>query len=198
MFTADRFLDPRRAASEAEVLNYLSNYGFPVVKPFCTVAIRRRLTWQLHLITVFEEDAIDVVQRMSAATGKHRLRIVKRLACAFWELQQAGVYHPDLHLRNVLVNSEGRLIFLDFDRAYRKNVRAGDLECTLRRLNRFVNKMERMGRFSATRLEKALFLRTYARLSGVDMTPRLAGAKLTTVLRERLGWGIESIVYGER
>jgi hypothetical protein len=63
------------------------------------------------------------------------------------------------------------------------------------RLGRFVDKMDRQGRFSATGLEKALFLRTYARLSGVDLTKSLADSATRTGVRHRIGWFIESLLY---
>ena len=71
------------------------------------------------------------------------------------------------------------------------------MESMFRRLGRFVDKMERQGQFSATGLEKTLFLKTYARLSGTDLTQRLAGSARRAGVRYRVGWFIESLFYGK-
>jgi 3-deoxy-D-manno-octulosonic acid kinase len=198
MFTGDLFLDRRRAVEEAEVMNYLREKDFPVVTPFCVVAEKRAFAFRLHLVTVLEEGAVDLLRQLGISPRRQRLRIAKQFAEALRRLEQAGVFHPDLHLRNVLLTPEGKLVFLDFDRARRKAIGRRDMESMFRRLGRFVDKMEREGQFSATGLEKALFLRTYARLSGTDLTQRLARSTRRAGLRHRVGWFIESLLYGKR
>jgi 3-deoxy-D-manno-octulosonic acid kinase len=197
-FTGDLFFARQRATAEAEILSYLRNTGFPVVMPFCVVIEERGLAKRLHLVTVFEDGAVDLLGYLRSASRRQRLRIAMRLAAALWRLERAGVFHPDLHLNNVLVTAEEKLLFLDFDRARRKAISRHDTESMFRRLGRFVDKMERQRRFSATRLEKALFLRTYARLSGVDLAKSLADSATRVALRHRIGWFIESLLYRQK
>lgn len=198
MFTGDRFLGGRRAVAEAEITEYLHRCGFPVVKPFCVVIERRALTCRLHLVTFLEEGAVELLQRTRESSAKQRLRIARRLGESFYRLERAGVFHPDLHLRNVIATSDGRLVFLDFDRARRKAVGPKDVLWMLKRLGRFVDKMERQGQLSATPLERALFLKAYARLSDYDPTPELRGSADRDALRHRIGWLMESLLYGKR
>jgi 3-deoxy-D-manno-octulosonic acid kinase len=197
VLTGDLFLDWRRALREAEIMSYLREKGCPVVTPFCVVVEQRSFAYRLHLVTVLEEGAVDLLRQLEASSRRQRLRIARQFAEALRHLEQAGVFHPDLHLRNVLVTPEGKLVFLDFDRARRKVIGRRDMESMLRRLGRFVDKMERQGRFSATELEKALFLRTYARLSGMDLTRGLARSVKRAGLRHRVGWFVESLFYGK-
>jgi len=198
MFTGDLFFAPQRATAEAEILSYLRDTGFPVVVPFCVVIEERGLAKRLHLVTILEDDAVDLLGYLRSASRRQRLRIAMRLAEALWRLERTGVFHPDLHLNNVLVTAEQKLLFLDFDRACRKAIGRHDTESMFRRLSRFADKMERQDRFSATRLEKTLFLRTYARLSGVDLTKSLARSATRAALRHRIGWFIESLLYRQK
>ena len=198
MVTGDLFLDRRRATREAEIMDYLRETGFPAVRPFCAIAERRRFGWRLHLATFLEEGVVDLLKVLQSSSRKERLRIAQGLAGAFWKLALAGVYHPDLHPRNVLVTPEKRLVFLDFDRASRKVIGRKDARSMFRRLGRFVEKMEKQGQLRATTLEKALFLRTYARLSGMDMTEELAKPFFGAGAVKRIGWFVESALYGKR
>jgi hypothetical protein len=68
----------------------------------------------------------------------------------------------------------------------------------VRRLGRFTEKMERQGRLRVGAVEKALFLRRYARLSGYDMTGKIARTWVTRGLMHRVGWFIESLLFGGR
>jgi len=198
VFTRDLFFTRQRATAEAEILNYLRDTGFPVVVPYCVVVEERGLATRLHLVTVLEDGAVDLLGYLRSASRRQRLRTTKEFAEVLWRLEGAGVFHPDLHLNNVLVTPEQKLLFLDFDRACRKAISRQDVESMFRRLGRFVDKMERQGRFSATRLEKALFLRTYARLSGVDLTKSLADPATRASFRHHIGWFIESLLYRQK
>jgi 3-deoxy-D-manno-octulosonic acid kinase len=198
IFTGDRFFGGRRAIAEAEITEYLYRCGFPIVKPFCVVTERRVLTRRLYLVTFLEEGAVDLLQHIREASSKQRLRIARRLGEAFWRLERAGVFHPDLHLRNVVITGDGRLVFLDFDRARRRAIGRKDMQWMFKRLGRFVDKMERQGEFSATGLEKAVFLRAYARLAHYDPTADMARSAERDHLRHRMGWLLESLLYRKR
>ena len=70
---------------------------------------------------------------------------------------QLGIYHPDLHLQNVLVTKVGDLVFLDFDRAHRKVVTKKDMESMFWRLNRFAEKKEIAGELAVTMRKRRSF-----------------------------------------
>jgi tRNA A-37 threonylcarbamoyl transferase component Bud32 len=195
-FTRDFFIDQSRAASEAEIMDYLLKEGFPVIRPFSVIVERLFLVKRLHLITYFEEGAVELLERLRSCSRKEGLRYARRLAELLWLMKRAGVYHPDFHLRNVLVAPGDRLVFLDFDRARKGPVTDDDMKSMFRRLERFADKMVRQGKLEPMEEGKAIFLRTYKRLSGVDFAPEMKAAARRTSLRNRLGWFVESIFYG--
>jgi RIO-like serine/threonine protein kinase len=179
-------------------MRYLQERGFPVATPFAAAIEKLFILRRLYLITVFEEDAVGLLEYLHTCKKRERMRAVVRLAELLWGLKQAGVYHRDLHLRNVLVTRENRLILLDFDRAVKKPLIPTDVESMIRRLGRFTEKMERQGRLRVGAIEKALFLRAYARLSGYDMTEKMKRSRKMRGLMHRVGWFIESLLFGGR
>lgn len=196
--TRDLFLSGDRAVSEAETLNHLRTRGLPAVAPFCVIVEHLFLTRRLHLVTHLEEGAVELLDHLAACTRRERLRYVRGLAELLWLMKQAGVYHPDFHLRNVLLVPGGRLVFLDFDRARVGPVSDADMKATFRRLERFADKMTVEGKLKTGNEEKVLFLRAYARLSGVDFAREMQAAARRTSCLNRLGWFFESLLYGRK
>jgi len=99
-------LNAGRATSEAEIMRYLKERGFPVAAPFAAVIEKVFVLRRFYLITVFEEDAVGLLEYLQTCKKREKMRAIVRLAELLWGLQQAGVYHRDLHLRNVLVTRE--------------------------------------------------------------------------------------------
>ena len=128
------------------------------------------------------------------------LRRVQQLIPArlrWWHLERLGIFHPDLHLRNVLVKKNGRLIFLDFDKASKRTISKKNVETMIWRLNRFAEKWEIKGYFRISILERLLFIRTYSKLSGYNLEEEMAKKLVTKKLLSRAGWFAESILYGK-
>jgi len=195
--TRDLFVSRGRVVSEGEIMAYLRERGFPVAKPFCAVVEVRIGAKRLYLATVLEENAVNLLEYLEGCSGeRQRMRLAWKLARLMWLLQQSGVYHPDFHLRNVLVTKDKELVLLDFDRARRQTVGTRDMKSMFARLGRFVAKMERQGRLKVGGREKAMFLRAYARLSGCDLTAEMARSARRSAVFHRIGWLAESLLYG--
>lgn len=196
--TGDAFPNEKRAAAELETMIFLEENSFPVVRPCGYITKNNLCTKDLYFLTFFEENALDLLEFLKSARRKERLRAIKRLARLLFEMGKLGVYHPDLHLQNVLVTNATRLLFLDFDRAYRKLVTKKDMESMFWRLDRFAEKKENTGELVVTIEEKTLFLRTIEQLSGYrtieDMQKQLKNKRRAY----QLGWRIESLFYGQQ
>jgi len=197
-FTGAFFLDQERVISEAEVMAYLRESGVPVAAPFAAVIERTFLLKRLYLLTIFEKDAVSLLEYLKNNRKRERRRAIRAFADLLWRLEQAGVYHRDLHLQNVLVDRRGRLMLLDFDRAVRKTLLRKDVESMVRRLCRFAEKMERRGRLDTDGIEKALFIRAYSRLSGYDIQGSISSSRVVRSWLHRLGWLFESFLFGDR
>ena len=102
-FTGPFFLNAGRVVSEAEIMLYLRERGFPVAAPFAAVIEKLFVVRRLYLVTAFEDDTVGLLEYLHTCTKRERMRAVVKLAGLVRGLEQAGVYHRDLHLRNVLV-----------------------------------------------------------------------------------------------
>ena len=194
-FTRDLFLSRGRATREADIMAYLQEKSFPTVVPYCAIVERLFLVKRLHLVTYLEEGAVELLDQLRQSSRRERLRWVRRLALIMWLMKEAGVFHPDFHLRNVLVVPGGRLVFLDFDRARKRSVSDRDMRTMFLRLERFADKMVRQGRLDGDEEEKLFFLRTYGRLSGVDFIDAMREGARRASFSNRLGWFVESLLY---
>ncbi len=193
--TKGLFLGEKRAADELDLTVYLEENDFPVVEAVGYVSRKKIIMNDLYFISVYMNGAGDLADYFKSSGVRNRLRMAKKLGRFFFELGRLGVYHPDLHLRNVLVGTSGRLCFLDFDRAYRRQVEAEDYEKMFWRLDRYVRKYALdFGRPVDDR-ERLIFLRTFERLSGrkiISAMKAKAGAKEKSA---RLGWFIDRMFY---
>lgn len=193
--TGDIFFSEKRAAAELEIMVFLEERGFPVVHPCGYITKNNLLTKDLYLLTLFEENAHDFLEFMRLSPRKERLRAVKNLALLFSEMAKLGIYHPDFHLQNVLVTQKRRILFLDFDKAYRKTITKRDFKKMLWRLNRFADKKAKTGEFSATLEEKAFFTRIVERATGHHLIEDIK-KEFTEKRRFRdVGWFLESFFY---
>lgn len=196
LLTGDRFLSPKRCRAEVDIIRYLKNKGFPVVTPFATLVEKRSIVYRLNLLTVFEEGSISLLDYLKRAPHRDRMTVISGFIHLFSRLQTLGVYHPDLHIGNVLVTSAGKLLLLDFDHAARRVLTKKDRESMLWRLWRHMGKMERMGRLKLDNKEKNHLLKTYSRVSGIDSEKALAKKARIGLYCHRVGSTIESLLYG--
>ena len=195
--TRDFFLGGKRAIDEMETLLYLEENGFPVVHPYAVLIERGLMPKNLFMITRYVEHGRDLLEFFRTSPGKERRRIIVRMAGLLRDIETLGVYHPDLHLNNVIVTPQKELIFLDFDKAQRKGLTPKDVEKMFWRLNRYIEKWEEKGYIRVTNMEKELFLRAYKRLSHYDMRAIMDKKARVKRLAGRFGWFIESLFYGE-
>ena len=125
--------------------------------------------------TVFEEKAISLrtlLEKWSVVPpGRGQLRkVLSELAQALKKLHLAGVVHPDLTLRNVLIHPDQTCSFLDLDRAHAvSSVPLRSQYAVFSRLNRSLEKsgLQHLVPFR----ERAWFLRDY--FGGVENRRRL-------------------------
>jgi hypothetical protein len=196
--TGDTFCSEKRAAVELETTIFLEENGFPVIHACGYITKSNPFSKSLYFLTFFEESALDLLEFFKSASRKKRLRAVKNLACFLFQMVKLGIYHPDLHLQNVLVTKTDALLFLDFDRAYRKVITEKDTKNMLWRLNRFAEKKEKADELMVTVEEKTLFLKTFERLSGLHIMKDMAAQLESKHLSYKLGWLLESLLYRKK
>lgn len=176
-----------RPLEELVLQRRLLALGVPVSEAVGCVVLRRPGGWRGFLLLREVEQALDleaVLYGQRPPCRAARRVLLERAGVAVRALHDAGVPHPDLHPKNLLVTSEGRVLVLDLDRArpceglLPEETRLSNLV----RLGRSVEK-HRLKGLKAGRRDALRFLTGYA-------GSREAAARWLDRVRERLGRGL--------
>jgi 3-deoxy-D-manno-octulosonic acid kinase len=117
--TGSLYLGPARALAELRVTAGAEQRGAPVPHVLCLVLwpILGPL-WSAIIGTREERNAADLLTSLrDAETPAERNRLSRQAGDAVGRLHDAGVEHPDLQLRNVIVTPDSRVVIIDLDGA---------------------------------------------------------------------------------
>jgi tRNA A-37 threonylcarbamoyl transferase component Bud32 len=143
--------------------------GIPTVQPIG--AIHRSvllLFYKAYLLSLEISGAKDLIQYFqeigphpSRESLLYKRRTIRSAGLLVHQFHEAGFFHGDLQLKNLLVSGE-QLFLIDFDRSYQKDALTPDeKKKNLLRLNRSVDKWKHLG-LAITRTDRFRFLRAYA------------------------------------
>lgn len=177
-----------RPLEELVLQRRLLALGVPVSEAVACVVLRRPGGWRGFLLLKEVEQALDleaVLYGRRPPCRASRRELLARAGAAVRRLHDAGVPHPDLHPKNLLVTSEGKVLVLDLDRA---RPCAGLLPeetrlANLVRLGRSVEK-HRLKGMRAGRSDALRFLEGYA-------GSREAAERWLERVRQRLSRGLK-------
>lgn len=192
-----------RSFRELVLTEQIRSLGIPTIPPIG--AIHDRIFYpfyQAYFLSLEVPRAIDLIQYFndlgagpSHANFSLKRKTIRSAGLLIRKFHQAGFFHSDLQLKNILVAGD-RLLLIDFDRSYRKsNLSVRKRIKNLLRLNRSVEKWKRLG-LPITWTDRWRFFTAYA---GDDKKIQAAirRAVRTYSLRfllYRIGWGIEKII----
>ena len=101
-----------RSFQEAMMLQKLASLGAPVATPVAAKVTHKNLCYQAWLATLF----VPQTQQLSQLTLNKALAL--NCGAQIRKLHDFDCIHTDLNATNILYNSEGKLTFIDFDKAY--------------------------------------------------------------------------------
>ena len=203
IFTRDLYLFGARSIRELALTEKILSRGIPTIQPIG--AIHRSvllLFYKAYLLSLEISGAKDLIQYFQEI-GPHpcrerlllKRRTIRSAGLLVHQFHEAGFFHGDLQLKNILVSGE-QLFLIDFDHSYQKEVLTADeKKKNLFRLNRSVEKWKRLG-LPITRTDRVRFFRAYAE-KDEEMRKTMKKALRTYSLRHlfyRLSWKIEEIV----
>lgn len=198
-----------RSFRELALTEEIRSCGIPTIQPIG--AIHYRIFYPLYhayFLSLEVSQAADLIQylrqfgtRCSRQTLPSKRKTIRSAGLLIRQFHQAGFFHGDLQLKNILIVGE-QLLLIDFDRSYRKpKLSNREKMKNLLRLNRSVEKWRRLG-LPITRTDRWRFFLAYA---GDDKEIRetMEKALRTYSLRllfYRFGWAVERIVgsWGSR
>lgn len=133
-------LESTRAWREWKLLAGLYDSGLPVPLPVAARACRHGLVYKADIITQRIPGALSLAQRLSGESYDDRCwKAVGETVARF---HQAGIYHADLNAHNIMLNKDGQVFLIDFDRGEKRS--AGPWQqANLQRLHHSLSKLKR-------------------------------------------------------
>ena len=203
IFTRDLYLFGARSVRELVLTENIFSRGIPTIQP--VGAIHRSvllLFYKAYLLSLEISGAKNLIQYFqeigphpSRERLLHKRRTIRSAGLLVHQFHEAGFFHGDLQLKNILVSGE-QLFLIDFDRSYQKEVLSADeKKKNLFRLNRSVEKWKRLG-LPITRTDRFRFFRSYAERDE-EMRKTMTKALRTYSLRHlfyRWSWAFQRIL----
>jgi len=201
--TANLYLFGARSFRELALTEEIRSCGIPTISSIG--AIHHRIFfpfYQAYFLSLEVPRAIDLTQYFQEIVAiplpenlSLKRKIIRSTGLLIRQFHQAGFFHSDLQLKNILV-AGNKVLLIDFDRSYRKpTLTVQERIKNLLRLNRSVEKWKRLG-VPITRTDRWRFFMAYA---GGDKKIREAmeRALRTYSVRfffYRLGWTLERVL----
>jgi 3-deoxy-D-manno-octulosonic acid kinase len=131
-------LDATRPWREWRLLDSLYKEGLPVPRPVAARVTRAGPCYRGDLLTLRITGAHSLAELLSSQARDIPWRAVGGCLRRF---HAAGVWHADLNAHNLLVDGEGRVHLIDFDRGARRVPARGWQQANLARLARSLEKL---------------------------------------------------------
>lgn len=103
-----------RSINEFTTLHAAHRLGLPVPRPIAAYARRSGLLYQADILLERIPNAQDLIRVLQQSQDE---AFYHRLGRCLAQLHQAHIYHPDLNIKNIMVDAEGKFWLIDFDRA---------------------------------------------------------------------------------
>jgi len=129
--------DKTRSVAEFYLLQQLSEAGVNVPRPIAARVQKHHFCYQADLLSEKIPDAQDLVAILQQRTLSEAEYVA--IAVQIKKMHQVQVNHTDLNIHNILLDKQGKVWLIDFDKCYQQS---GDdwKESNLQRLLRSFNK----------------------------------------------------------
>ncbi|WP_156143321.1 3-deoxy-D-manno-octulosonic acid kinase [Vibrio sinaloensis] len=108
-----------RSYAEFQLLKTLADAGVHVPKPIAARAITSGLTYRADLISekiAHAEDLVGILQRREMSAEEYY-----RVGVEIAKMHHAQVNHTDLNIHNLLLDRDGQVWIIDFDKCYHQD-----------------------------------------------------------------------------
>jgi tRNA A-37 threonylcarbamoyl transferase component Bud32 len=163
--TGKRFLNPNRTVRELNVSAYLRAHGIRTPEILAVRLIRKGLFYSIDVISAFIPDSRDLLVYLEKG-HTDSLELLKKSGLLIRATHDLGVYHTDLHVKNLLLDNSGNLWMLDLDKAYQFALLPEFMKrMNLKRFMRSIIKWQTQGRIHLPDEWASSFLNGYNSIS---------------------------------
>ncbi len=134
-------LERTRALREWRLLANLHGLGLPVPRPMAARVVRRGVFYRADIITAMIENSRSLASNLQQAPLSAELW--RRVGRCLREFHEAGVYHADLNAHNILLDGQGKVYLIDFDRG---RLRSSGQRWKNRNLSRLLRSLSKLNR----------------------------------------------------
>jgi len=132
-------LERTRAWREWQLLRTLTADGLPVPQPAGLRVIRRGLLYRADLITLELPQTRTLVEHLEQEALEPNTW--RRIGATIRRLHERGAWHADLNARNILLDADGGIFVIDWDKGALRPPRARWMQANLDRLQRSLAKL---------------------------------------------------------
>jgi len=128
-----------RSFSEFKLLALMSDWTLPAARPVAARYVREGLTYRADLLTVWIEGTRSLAACLTSDVSRLQWWQIGHTLRAFHD---AGIDHADLNAHNILLDTDGHVHLVDFDRGRRRSLG----RWRARNLQRLKRSLEKLGR----------------------------------------------------
>lgn len=144
--TGKRFLRPDRTIRELKVSAYLGAHGIRTPEILAVRLIKEGLFYSIDVVSKFIPDSRDLLVYLEK-DHTDNLELLHKSGTIIRQIHDLGVYHTDLHIKNLLMDNTGNLWVLDLDKAYQSDPLPEFMkQMNLKRFMGSVKKWQKKGR----------------------------------------------------
>ena len=146
--TGERFVSPARSMRELEISAYLIANNIPTPEILALVLRRNRFFYHIRVISKLVPDSVDLLTYLERP-NQDALTILEQTGSLIRRIHALGLYHADLHLKNILLDENRTPWVIDLDKGYRFSSLGLVLQQkTLRRFIHSCNKWQKKNRIT--------------------------------------------------
>lgn len=127
-----------RAAREFNLLNTLQQLQLPAPKPVAYRVVKQGLFYRADLLSSRIENAQDLVGVLSKKSISKGL--MKKIGATIKRFHDQGIFHHDLNIHNILLDSDDNVWLIDFDQGEQRAIADAWQQANMARLLRSFRK----------------------------------------------------------
>jgi 3-deoxy-D-manno-octulosonic acid kinase len=163
--TGKRFLTPNRTMRELKASAHLISRGILTPEIIAVRLIKEGPFYAIDVISRLIPGAVDLLMYLETV-HEDSAELLKKSGMLIRKIHDSGVYHADLHIKNILLDDTKNLWVLDLDKAHQFDRLPGIMkQLNLKRFMRSVKKWQAKGRIHLPHEWTSIFLNGYYRPS---------------------------------